>query len=240
MINRTLLYGEGIFETMRLPISEERLKLHYRRLRHSAEFFGIPCPDYEEFKKDCLLDVKEDSYLKFCLISKGEDYYGGAPKDYGKLVILKKLKLVEGPVKLSLSPYRRHSSDPICRHKSTNYLFNVMVKKHALKEGFYDGVILNEREEVCETSSANLLFLKGSLLYTPAQESGRLEGTTLSVLKTTMDIKQERIKVSQLENFEAVFIINALIGCLPVYVEGFELEPLPQLALEIKKTIESF
>jgi hypothetical protein len=29
VINRTLLYGEGLFETIKLPSTEERLKLHY-------------------------------------------------------------------------------------------------------------------------------------------------------------------------------------------------------------------
>jgi Branched-chain amino acid aminotransferase/4-amino-4-deoxychorismate lyase len=49
--NRTLLYGEGLFETIKLPSTEERLKLHYERLKSSAELFGIPYPSYEEFIK---------------------------------------------------------------------------------------------------------------------------------------------------------------------------------------------
>ena len=240
MMNRTLLYVEGLFETMKLPISEKRLRLHYERLKGSAEFFGIPCPSYEEFKKDCMVEVKDQSYLKFCLIAKGEDYYGGKATDYGKMIILKKLKPIQGTIKLTLSSYRRHSTDPICRHKTTNYLFNVMVKRQALQEGFYDGIIVNERDELCETSSANLLFLKGSKLYTPAKESGRLEGTTLKILKNLMDVKEERIKVERLNDFEGAFIINALINCVPVKIEGFVLKVLEDVALEIKKAIERF
>ncbi|WP_333785348.1 aminotransferase class IV [Thermocrinis sp.] len=240
MINRTLLYGEGLFETMKLPISEKRLRLHYERLKGSAEFFGIPCPSYEEFKEDCMVEVKDQSYLKFCLIAKGEDYYGGKANDYGKMIILKKLKPIQGTIKLTLSSYRRHSTEPICRHKTTNYLFNVMVKRQALQEGFYDGIIVNERDEVCETSSANLLFLKGNTLYTPAKESGILEGTTLRILKEFMDVKEERIKVERLKDFEGAFIVNALIDCLPVEIEGFGLRILKGVSLEIKKVIERF
>ncbi len=240
MMNRTLLYGEGLFETMKLPISEKRLRLHYERLKSSAEFFGIPCPSYEEFKKDCTIEVKEQTYLKFCLIAKGESYYGGKANDYGKLILVKRFKPLNGSVKLNISPYRRHSADPTCRHKTTNYLFNVVVKRQAMEEGFYDGIIVNERDEVCETSSANLLFLKGNTLYTPAKESGILEGTTLRILKEFMDVKEERIKVERLKDFEGAFIVNALIDCLPVEIEGFGLRILKDVSLEIKKVIERF
>jgi 4-amino-4-deoxychorismate lyase len=96
VINRTLLYGEGLFETIKLPSTEERLKLHYERLKSSAEFFGIPCPSYEEFIKDCLLPVEEPTYLKFCLLSEGDDYYGGSSKTYQKLIIKKRLKPAQG------------------------------------------------------------------------------------------------------------------------------------------------
>jgi Branched-chain amino acid aminotransferase/4-amino-4-deoxychorismate lyase len=51
MMNRTLLYGEGLFETMKLPISEKRLRLHYERLKSSAEFFGYPVQATKSLKR---------------------------------------------------------------------------------------------------------------------------------------------------------------------------------------------
>jgi 4-amino-4-deoxychorismate lyase len=239
VINRTLLYGEGLFETIKLPSTEERLKLHYERLKSSAEFFGIPYPSYEEFIKDCLLPVEEPTYLKFCLLSEGDDYYGGSSKTYQKLIIKKKLNLPKAPLFLKLSPYRRHSEDPLCKHKTTSYLFNVLVKKDALRDGFYDGIVINEREEVCETSSANLLFLKGSKFYTPAVECGRLEGTTLRLLKTRIEIQEERIKVDRLEDFEGVFLLNALIDCMPAQINGINLKVLPEVAEYVVKILKA-
>lgn len=237
--NRTLLYGEGLFETIKLPSTEERLKLHYERLKSSAEFFEVPCPSYEEFIKDCLLPVEEPTYLKFCLLSEGDDYYGGPSKTYQKLIIKKKLKLPKAPLSLKPSPYRRYSEDPLCKHKTTSYLFNVLVKKDALRDGFYDGIVINEREEVCETSSANLLFLKGSKFYTPAVECGRLEGTTLRLLKARIEVQEERIKVDRLEDFEGVFLLNALMDCLPVEISGTNLKVLPEVAEYVVKILRA-
>lgn len=74
MLNRTLLFGEGLFETIRWKPPEEKLKLHYERLEASAVYFGIPHPSYEEFLKDIEGATKggEDFMLNTCLYQKVE------------------------------------------------------------------------------------------------------------------------------------------------------------------------
>ncbi len=227
MITRTLLFGEGLFETLRWKPSEEKLKLHYERLKASAEFFEIPYPTYEEFLKD-LEEVSKgegELYIKYVLISKGGEYLTDKPQSYGKLLLAKPLKSTPKSVKLCFSSYKRHSTDPICRHKTTSYLFNLLVKKDALKRGFWDGIIVNEKEHICETSTANLLFLKGSKLYTPAKEDGLLWGTTLEFLSRRLEIKEDYIKVSEIENFDSVFVLNSLLLCAVVEeVDGKQLK----------------
>ncbi len=227
MITRTLLFGEGLFETLRWKSSEEKLKLHYERLKASAEFFEIPYPTYEEFLKD-LEEVSKgegELYIKYVLISKGGEYLTDKPQSYGKLLLAKPLKPMPKSVKLCFSSCKRHSTDPICRHKTTSYLFNLLVKKNALKRGFWDGIIVNEKEHICETSTANLLFLKGSKLYTPARGNGLLWGTTLEFLSRRLEIKEDYIKVSEIENFDSVFVLNSLLLCAVVEeVDGKQLK----------------
>ncbi len=227
MITRTLLFGEGLFETLRWKPSEEKLKLHYERLKTSAEFFEIPYPTYEEFLKD-LEEVsrgERELYIKYLLISKGGEYLTDKPQSYGKLLLTKPLKSTPKRVKLCFSSYKRHSTDPICRHKTTSYLFNLLVKKDALKRGFWDGIIVNEKEHICETSTANLLFLKGSKLYTPAKEDGLLWGTTLEFLSRRLEIKEDYIKASEIENFDGAFVLNSLLLCAVVgEVDGKQLK----------------
>ena len=92
---------------------------------------------------------------------------------------------------------------------------------------------------MCETSSANLLFLKGSKFYTPAVECGRLEGTTLRLLKTRIEIQEERIKVDRLEDFEGVFLLNALIDCMPAKIDGINLKVLPEVAEYVVKILNA-
>ncbi|MEN3028932.1 MAG: aminotransferase class IV [Aquificaceae bacterium] len=226
MFNRTLLFGEGLFETIRWKPSEEKLSLHYRRLSSSAETFGIPHPTYEEFKKELQKYTRgrDGLYVKYLLLSRGGDYLTDSPQAYGRLVIVKALKPQPHRVKLCLSPYRRHSSDPLCGHKTTSYLFNLLVKREALSRGFQDGIILNEKEHVCETATSNLLFLKGSRLYTPARSSGLLWGTTLEFLRRRVEIREEYIRFRELEKYDALFVLNSLMLC--AMVERLEARPL--------------
>ncbi|MDW8066527.1 MAG: aminotransferase class IV [Aquificaceae bacterium] len=215
MLNRTLLFGEGLFETIRWKPSEEKLKLHYNRLLTSAQALGIPCPSFEEFFNELMEAVSNHDglYVKYVLLSKGGDYLADSPEDYGKLIVVKDLKPQPSSVSLCLSPYRRHSSDPVCRHKTTSYLFNLLVKRDAINRGFWDGVIVNEKGHVCETSTSNLLLVKGSRLFTPARDSGLLWGTTIEFLRRRLTIEEEYISLDHLEKYDGVFVINSLLLC---------------------------
>ncbi|MFN3947378.1 MAG: aminotransferase class IV [Aquificaceae bacterium] len=228
MLNRTLLFGEGLFETIRWKPQEEKLKLHYERLKSSAEVLGIPYPTYEEFLIDLqeATGKEENLYVKYLLISKGGDLLTDKPLQRGRLIITKPLRAMPEKVSLCLSPYHRHSSDPVCRHKTTSYLFNLMVKKYSQSLGFWDGIVVNEKGYVCECSTANLLFLKGSKLYTPARENGLLWGTTLEFLSRRIPIEEDYISLKKIEDYDGLFVINSLLPC--AIVESFEGKPLKQ------------
>ncbi|MDW8033138.1 MAG: aminotransferase class IV [Aquificaceae bacterium] len=218
MVNRTLLFGEGLFETIRWKPSEEKLSLHYQRLSSSAKTLGIPCPTYEEFRAELEKHTHggDGLYVKYLLISKGGDHLTHSPQAYGELILVKALKSQPYRVDLCLSSYRRHSSDPLCGHKTTSYLFNLLVKREALSRGFHDGIVLNEKDQVCETATSNLLLLRGSRFYTPAKSSGLLWGTTLEFLRRRLEIEEEYIRFTELDKYDALFVLNSLMLCAMV------------------------
>lgn len=240
-MNRTLYFGEGLFETIRWKGVNRKLKLHYERLRGSAEFFGIPCPTFEEFIREISQKAKGECYVKFCLFSKGGNYYADRSEGYEIKVIVRELPEPPSEVKLTLSPFQRHSSNPLWRHKTMNYLFNVLVKREAKEKGFFDAVILNERDEITECSASNLLLLKGEKLYTPSSESGLLWGTTLEVISREIGVKEERLKLRDLEEANGVFITNSLMGAVPVVeVEGSRKEIDREVFREMNDAINSY
>ncbi len=226
-MNRTLYFGEGLFETIRWRGETPKVRLHYERLKNSAIELGLKYPSYEEFL-DYIRTASggdRDVYVKLCLLSKGSDYFGDEPEDYEVRVVVKALPPVPKEVRLTLSSYRRHSKNPTFRHKTTNFLFNVLVKREARREGFFDAVVLNERGELTECSSSNLILLKGGKLLTPRRESGLLRGTTLEILSREFDIREEKLGLRDLEEARAVFITNSIVGVLPVVeVKGLKKE----------------
>ncbi|MCX8070359.1 MAG: hypothetical protein N2738_07630 [Thermodesulfovibrionales bacterium] len=69
--SRTLLYGEGLFETMLWRGVTKKLKRHYNRLYESSSFFKIPCPDFDEFVSHIfsVTGNERDIYVTYFLYS---------------------------------------------------------------------------------------------------------------------------------------------------------------------------
>ncbi len=237
-MNRSLQYGEGLFETIRWRGENRKLKLHYRRLSDSADFLNIPCPRYEDFISYIKTAVGGDNnkYVKFCLLSEGEDYFAGKPGGYRIDVMVRELPVPPERVSLCISDYRRHSLNPLFRHKSTNYLFNILVKREAVSRGFFDCIVLNEKGNLTECSSSNLLIVKGSRLITPNRGEGLLWGTTLEAICQSLGVEEKEIKPEELFGCDGLFILNSLMGAVPV--ERIEDRALP-VDVELGKLLNS-
>ena len=240
-MNRTLLYGEGLFETILWQGENYKLKKHYERLKSSAEFFGFPVPSYEEFLKEIkkATEGKKNLYVKFLVVYEGKDYYGDTPEGFRVKVFTKELPKIPESVNLCVSKVRRHSKNPLVYHKTTNFFINTFVKREAKRRGYYDAIMLNEKERVTETSSANLLLYKDGKFYTPSRESGLLWGTTLDILCEELEVKEVEVSVDFLNSCESVFILNSLLLAVPVYeVEGKTFKVDETLTKELREVLK--
>ncbi|NPB06492.1 MAG: aminodeoxychorismate lyase [Aquificae bacterium] len=235
-MNRTLQFGEGLFETVRWLGRSAKLPLHYERLRRSADELGLPCPSYEEFTKP-IKKLKGPLAVKLVLTFRGSPLYWERPEGYELLLLTRPLPAVPLKAALCFSPYRRHSTDPLTRHKTTSYLFNALVKRHATSRGFYDALVLNEKGRLCESSSAALLLYKSGRFYAPPPEEGALPSTTLSFLERELSLVYEPLKPERLRS-GALFLVNSLTGFLPVFrLEQQTLAPKPGLAAELNELL---
>ncbi len=239
MFNRSLFYGEGVFETIKWRGETKKLRRHYERLKDSAEFFSIKCPPWEEFINEIKKRAGEekDIYVKVCLFALGEDPFYEKSSSYMLSVVKRELPSVPDEVSITVSECRRHSRNPLVYHKTTSYLFNILVKRKAMENGFFDAVILNEKGEVTECSSSNIVILRGSRLYTPALDCGLLWGTTLATLYEKMDIAEERLRLPDLLRADAVYLTNSLMDVVPVTNIGGERRDYDKTLLEEMKHI---
>ncbi len=87
-----------------------------------------------------------------------------------------------GQARLSVAEHGRHAASPLAGVKTTSWLNNVWHLAEAQKAGWTEVLLLNERGEAAECTSANIFCVKDGAVFTPPLSSGCLEGVTRSVL----------------------------------------------------------
>jgi branched-subunit amino acid aminotransferase/4-amino-4-deoxychorismate lyase len=84
----------------------------------------------------------------------------------------------EDGLALTLSPYRVNTLSPLTGIKSLNYLDHILPLEEARSRDFDEAVMLNERGEVVSATVANIFWVTGGAIHTPALPTGALAGTT--------------------------------------------------------------
>jgi branched-chain amino acid aminotransferase len=87
--------------------------------------------------------------------------------------------------------------------------------------GFDEAILLNERGEVAECTSANIFIANGSQVWTPPLNSGCLPGITREVLLGEIHVPgiaigQKTLLPADLESADEVFITSTTRDLLPV------------------------
>ena len=87
-----------------------------------------------------------------------------------------------GGVKLSVHAQARHAACEFRGTKILSWALNLAMLEEAQEAGFDEVILLNERGEVSECTSANIFAAQGSQVWTPPLDSGCLPGVTRELL----------------------------------------------------------
>ncbi|MFT6077126.1 MAG: aminodeoxychorismate lyase [Rickettsiales bacterium] len=224
--DRGFRFGDGVFETCLIKNgSIYNWSAHFARLSAGIEAIKI---NFDESKllTSCLrliLKNKVKNGILRVAISRGVGSLGYLPKQNIKptLIIetLKKPTKPKSPIKLMISSYQKPSlgSLPV-NFKLMNGLNSTLIKIEAQEKGYFDGIILNDQGQICETSSANIFWIKDDVLFTPDLECGCLAGTIRSKIIDISPLRIEfsKAKTDQLMEADEVFLTNVAIGVLSV------------------------
>ncbi|MBL4574536.1 MAG: aminotransferase class IV family protein [Opitutaceae bacterium] len=241
-LNRGFLYGDSIYEVWRtfegvLVAFDE----HWERLNHSANALGI-CLELSE--KDLRNEIgrtieafqersgwRDDCYVRFQM-ARGEGPLALDPTvsiDPIWVILVQRLKplseefLEEG---ICLSIARELKRNPVDSlnpaWKTGNYLNNIVSLAEARRRGAQDVLMVNHQGAVCEASTSNVFFVKGKTLVTPLSDCGILNGVTRNIIlnKLTLpegiELREERIQVEELAEFDECFLTATLRDIVPV------------------------
>lgn len=217
--SKSLNYGIGLFETIRIKNGQlEYLEKHLERLMSSIDAL------------DLSYDVSHETLGKglqaYCQEIK---YDNGVVKlviaDTSPQVTMShrinpyKKEDYEKGFKVSVSDIKRHSSNPLLQHKTTNYWLNILVKNKA--DTSEEILFLNEKDEVTEGCVSNVFMIKNGLVKTPAISSGLLNGIMRQEIISTckslsIEVEEASINMDMLLDADGLFISNSLMGVMPV------------------------
>ena len=190
-----------LFETIKYDPQEGvcLLEEHISRLRMSSEYFSWPFK--EAIARNLLKGVKSDEALRIKLVMTrdGELSIKTSPLPaFGDLI---RLKLAKLPI---------DSNNIFLFHKTTNRRVYEEAKKDVKKCD--DVILFNEREELTETTIANLYIeLNGSLL-TPPLDCGLLPGAFRASMLSKRAAFERVLYKEDLLASNNIFIGNSLRG----------------------------
>jgi branched-chain amino acid aminotransferase len=185
-----LICGWGIFTTIRIARGEAfAYERHWRRLDKHAAIINLPML-YAAAKVRMHLHevIRANKITEGCariyLIYNNVGFWQSdeTRPQVDLLICSAGLPEYANVARLGLRAHGRHAAAPLSGVKSISWLNNVWAVAEAAKEGFDEVVLLNERSEVSECTSANIFAVKNGKVLTPPLSSGCLEGVTRGIL----------------------------------------------------------
>ena len=233
-LDRGLLYGYGLFETMRSYGGRVfRLEEHYQRLRDGAACLAMAVPlSLRDLNQavDAVFERNKlaDAYVRLTLTAGASPVAGTSGAAGDATMMLLAAPLTDYPPDLYrrgmaavFSAVRRNETSPLSGIKSLNFLDNLLAREDARRRGADEAILLNTRGLVAEGSASNVFLVRGNKLITPGIQSGALPGITRrAVLELAtaagLEAVESEVEPSAFEDAAEAFLTNSVVEIMPL------------------------
>ncbi len=179
---RGFLYGDGVFETIRVVNSIPYLwPSHLNRLQLGLSELRITIPNLAEHLINLITEIIKLNKITNAIIrvniTRGIGSEGYAPLKNIKpnLVIQTREILADSDKAIDLFLLENAKTGGV-NYKSVNSAPYVISKIIATENNYTESLIIDKEGYICETSSANIFWFKSNKLYTPSLELGIVAG----------------------------------------------------------------
>ncbi len=229
--NRGYTYGDGLFESMRIMNGKVlNLENHYHRLVEGSKVLKMRLPAFfssEFFKKQI------DELISLSKISEGGrvrlsiDRLGGGTflPDSNEVSYFIEVYPIEQNIfglnakglEIDLYQDMKKSKNILSNYKTKNSLIYVLAAISGKEKGLDDMLILNDNNQILESSHSNIFMVSNGVLYTPSLSDGCLAGTMRMqvinlAIKNGLKVYESSIVPSNLLVADEVFLTNAVRG----------------------------
>jgi branched-chain amino acid aminotransferase len=232
VFDNSLLYAEGLFETI-LAIDNKIYYLdeHLKRMYKGAKILGLKIP----VSRDTLIKWMEktinahpDKILKLRMtLTSGESArWVGIQGKQQVILSASTHQLPVKPFKLHVSDFKVDQDSVFRRIKTLSFAIHAAAFNQARVKKCDDAIMLNEKGNIAEVTSANIFWVDNNKIYTPPIGAGCLEGITRKVVikeakKNGWLVKEKDISLEKLLKVDEIFISSSLKLVAPVgYVKA--------------------
>ena len=214
-----LLAGSGVFTTLRIydgqPFEFHR---HWHRMARDAERLNLAMIYEEEAVRQSIVllaeaNRRDDGMARVWFVrNRGGLWAGDAEGPATDLIVFTR-EIAPWPKahKLLLQPNVIYSAGVLAGAKILSWAQNSLLSERARAQGFDDALLMNEKGELAECTSANVFLVRNDRVLTPPLSSGGLAGVTREVLleiapRAGIEILEQPLTPSDLDSAEEVFI----------------------------------
>ncbi|MBW8001030.1 MAG: hypothetical protein FVQ80_03305 [Planctomycetes bacterium] len=225
-----LLYGAGLFETMRASNGVVFcLDDHLERLFSSAEKLSINNTYTKKQITDAVYQLLEannltEARLRLTLTS------GSVSKDcqLKSTLLITATKLEPYPaeyykngVLAVLTSYRQNLNDPVYGHKTLNYLPRIMALNQARMKMATEAIWFTVDNKLAEGCISNIFLVKDDTICTPTIETPVLPGiarkAVLQIAKqNNIELIEKDLYIDDCLGADEIFMTNVIMQVLPV------------------------
>ena len=235
-LDRGFLYGDGLFETIRIYSGEPfALEQHLRRLKAAGRRIQLPIPHTVRWWRETTVELLGRSGLRGrdaavrITITRGVGGDGLLLPRKPRPTLLMFARplpsdletLKRRGVKVTLLDFHPGVRGLLEGLKTTDYLTAALGKTLARARGAFEGIYRTKAGEILEGTTSNVFTVQDGCLVTPGVPRGVLPGTTrdrvLSLARGAgIPIREGRLSVSGLLKADEAFLTASTIEIVPI------------------------
>ena len=234
--NRAFLYGDAVFETVRIVNSKILfLEDHYFRLMSSMRVIrmDIPMNFTMEYLEEQILALATAKNLtaaaraRITVYRNDGGHYLPKTNTVSFLVNVEALESTQYAVNQGEYVVDLYTDFYVTRHllssiKTTNKIINITASIFAEENGLDNCLLLNDTKNVVEALQGNIFIVKGNTLITPPVSEGCLNGVmrkqilALARKMENLEVMEAVISPFDLQKSDELFVTNVIKGIQPI------------------------
>lgn len=251
VLDRGLLYGDGLFETMAVLQGTPRFwQGHVDRLSTGCERLGLPVtPQAVLLREVQTVSAGQRRCVVKVILTRGPSGRGYAPESpaRGNRIVCSWAwpqdpgDLVQTGIRMRICELRLGVQPALAGLKHLNRLEQVMARAEWNDPGIHEGLLLDSEDYVVSAISSNLFLVFGERLLTPRMDRCGVRGVMRAAILSAFRARceQRRITLDMLPEADEVFVCNAVRGVFPVTrIEQWDY-PIGAVTREVQQWLEA-